>query len=251
MSEESSRRRFLVKQIRTAGSHLFLSLALFLAQPAASSSSMCLEAAHLASEQTGVPLSVLWAISLTETGRKKDGTFEPWPWTVNMEGKGVWFDSDEEARSYVFKNYKRGARSFDVGCFQINYKWHGQNFASIEEMFEPVPNALYAARFLSDLYRELGDWSKAAGAYHSRTEKYASKYRERFDRIRITYAADIPVYPTRPEKSEPVQLAAHVVTPKRENGFPLLMRSSDARALGSLVPLSSGRAKPLFGQPRS
>ena len=47
-----------------------------------------------------------------------------------MEGKGKWFQTRDEALSYVFKHFKRGARSFDVGCFQINFKWHGQAFPS-------------------------------------------------------------------------------------------------------------------------
>ncbi len=211
---------------------------------------MCRQAAHVASERTGVPISVLWAISLTETGRTKNGEFQPWPWTVNMEGKGLWFDTDEEARAYVFKHYKRGARSFDVGCFQINYKWHGQNFASIEEMFDPIPNALYAAKFLTDLHNELGDWSKAAGAYHSRTEKYASKYRKQFDAFRAAYADQMPERPIPRIEARSVQVAAREAETLRENRFPLLRQSTAGSALGSLVPLGAGDAKPFFGQPR-
>jgi len=101
-----------------------------------------------------------------------------------MEGKGFWFDTREEAYAYVMERYNAGARSFDVGCFQLNYKWHGMNFESIEAMFDPMTNATYAAQLLSGLYDEFGDWTKAAGAYHSRTETYASRYRTRYARIR-------------------------------------------------------------------
>ena len=139
-------------------------------------SDICELAAQKAAIESGVPLSVLRAISLTETGRKINGQFKPWPWTVNMEGIGKWFDNYEEAKKYVDRHFDRGARSFDVGCFQINYRWHHQAFSSIEQMFEPMENARYAAKFLSELYDEFGEWSKAAGAYHSRTPKYARKY---------------------------------------------------------------------------
>ena len=122
----------------------------------ADDSLVCDRISQIASQQTGVPISVLKAISLTETGRKRGAEFRPWPWTVNMEGKGVWFDNEDDARSFVYKHFKRGARSFDVGCFQINYKWHHQNFNSLDEMFDPLINGLYAARFLTDLYREKG-----------------------------------------------------------------------------------------------
>ena len=50
--------------------------------------SLCLAAAQKASRATGVPLEVLMAISLTESGRKADGRFSAWPWTLNIAGKG-------------------------------------------------------------------------------------------------------------------------------------------------------------------
>ncbi|MDH3263634.1 MAG: transglycosylase SLT domain-containing protein, partial [Paracoccaceae bacterium] len=178
-----------------------------------------------AARESGVPLSVLRAISLTETGRQRDGAFKPWPWTVNMEGAGIWFDSEDEARAYVFRHHQRGARSYDVGCFQLNYRWHGQHFASIEEMFDPLANARYAARFLSDLHAETGDWSRAAGAYHSRTREYADRYRTRFDRIRARLDGapppeELPVLAS----GAPVPMAAPEAepAPSRVNGFPLL-----------------------------
>lgn len=212
-------------------------------------SEICDQVAHLAAQQTGVPISVLKAISLTETGRKQGGRFRPWPWTVNMEGKGVWFDTRAEAKAYVDKEFGRGARSFDIGCFQINYKWHGDAFASIDEMFDPLTNALYAARFLQRLHAEQGNWGKAAGAYHSRTKEYAERYQARFERIRS---------PLRVEDDESIPeipdiviaanggLASSAPAAARVNSYPLLQTGGVA-ALGSLVPLGGRIGSPLFG----
>jgi len=202
-------------------------------------SQICDQAAVYAARKTGVPLSVLQAISLNETGRRRGGTMRPWPWTVNMEGKGVWFDTEDEARAFVYQNYKRGARSFDVGCFQINYKWHGQAFASIEEMFEPGPNALYAANFLLELYNEKGDWGSAAGAYHSRTPKYAEKYEARFNRFRNGLMGD-----DAPHADVQLVYAEPQPTPSvvRINKYPLLQAGSATRTLGSLVPLGNAQS---------
>ena len=163
--------------------------------------SICDQSGTRAAKATGVPLAVLRAISLTETGRKLGGRHRPWPWTVNMEGKGIWFDTRAEALAYVRKHFARGARSFDVGCFQINYRWHGKAFRSIEDMFEPDLNALYAGRFLRTLFSEKGDWPRAAGAYHSRTPKYATRYAARFTRIlaRLTGKSQAPI----PELAQP------------------------------------------------
>ncbi|MEO1313480.1 MAG: transglycosylase SLT domain-containing protein [Pseudomonadota bacterium] len=154
---------------------------------------ICDAAGVRAAQQTGVPVNVLRAITRTETGRARNGKLSPWPWTVNMEGLGKWFDNREEALAYVLQHHSRGARSYDVGCFQINYRWHGNAFASIEAMFDPATNALYAAQFLQRLYAEKGSWPKAAAAYHSRTPKFANRYRARFERIMARLSGqDVP-----------------------------------------------------------
>ncbi|SMX47392.1 transglycosylase SLT domain-containing protein [Actibacterium lipolyticum] len=223
-------------------------------QSLADPSVLCDHAAQKASEAMGVPISVLKAISLTETGRKRGGEMRPWPWTVNMEGKGVWFDDPDSAKAYVYKHYKTGARSFDVGCFQLNYRWHGQNFSSIDEMFQPEPNALYAAQFLSDLYKEMGNWSAAAGAYHSRTKKYATRYRKRFDVFRAAFIhqdgttpAPVPAAPP----SAPTSAPAPVQVATRINKFPLLKTGQGARGLGSLVPITTTPSAGLFIRPQA
>lgn len=184
----------------------------------------CVIAARLASRLTGVPSDVLHAISLAETGRDAGGVLEPWPWTVNMEGAGHWFSTEQAASAFVFENFRRGARSFDVGCFQINYKWHRANFASIEQMFDPSENALYAARFLKQLHAELGSWTLAAGAYHSRTPAFASRYAARFDALRAKLQG-------KPDQAVG-QFARHGA------GFPSAspLLAGQAARLGSLVP---------------
>ena len=190
--------------------------------------------ASQAAATSGVPLTVLLAISLTETGRNRNGNFEPWPWTVNMEGKGIWFDTRAAAYEYVIANYQRGARSFDIGCFQINYKWHGKAFSSIEAMFDPATNAAYAARHLLELYAEKGNWQDAAGAYHSRTPKFADKYKARFQRIRAGLGDADAIPPLKLVQAEQSTLESRV------NTYPLLQAGKDTAALkGSLVRLAS------------
>ncbi len=153
---------------------------------------LCNAAAISAANNAAIPPNVLRALTLVETGRNRSGSFDPWPWTVNMEGKGYWFDTRAEALDFVTRSHAAGARSFDVGCFQVNHRWHGQAFTSFDQMFEPLDNATYAAKFMTSLYKEGGSWSWASGAYHSRTVSLATKYRARFDRI-IANLTDAPV----------------------------------------------------------
>ncbi|MEM9151950.1 MAG: transglycosylase SLT domain-containing protein [Cyanobacteria bacterium P01_F01_bin.3] len=200
-------------------------------------SEICNAAARHAANESRVPIDVLLAISLTETGRRIGTTITPWPWTVNMEGVGKWFDDQKSAKLYVREHFRRGARSFDVGCFQINYKWHGHAFSSINEMFDPIENARYAARFLNELYDEFGNWSKAAGAYHSRTAKHANRYRARFNRIRKNLSID-SLYVSNGTVAERTSTVAPDKTSR--NDYPFLI-ASEIQFGPSLIPQTNGR----------
>ena len=140
---------------------------------------ICDRAAKRASEATGVPFQLLQAIARTESGRRIDGRLSPWPWTANLSGRGYWFGDPHEALDQFAIWHQDGEDSFDIGCFQINTRWHGDAFASFEEMISPEGNALYAAQFLKSLHEEFDDWDEAVGAYHSRTDRHAKRYRLR------------------------------------------------------------------------
>lgn len=199
---------------------------------------VCDTAAYVAAKATSVPLDVLRAVTRTETGRLRNGAVEPWPWTTNLEGKGQWFASRDAALSYASENYKAGARSFDVGCFQINYKWHHTAFSSLDAMFDPVENATYAANFLMELYAEFGDWDSAVGAYHSRTNVHATRYLVRYKRMHASLgaASDMPTSPI----TRSVFAQAETFTPGRSR------RVGKPAILGSLVAGRSTENRPLF-----
>lgn len=145
--------------------------------PASETMNICRQAATAAADRHDIPREVMQAITLVETRTRRDGQSGPWPWTVNVAGKGGWFESRAAALLHAQRALAGGETSFDVGCFQLNFRWHGKHFASIDHMFEPEPSGDYAARFLKDLHAETGDWLRAAGLYHSRTPKHSNRYR--------------------------------------------------------------------------
>src|SRR3954453_7554887 len=63
----------------------------------------CDEAIGAAARTSRVPGSLMAAIGLVETGRQDpvSGTWRPWPWTINVEGKGLFFGSKSEAVAAV------------------------------------------------------------------------------------------------------------------------------------------------------
>ena len=65
-------------------------------------------------------------------------------------------------------------------------------FASLADAFDPEENADYAARFLRQLYAETGNWTAAAGLYHSRTPLLAASYRQAVALRLANTAANFP-----------------------------------------------------------
>lgn len=127
-----------------------------------------------------IPGDTLHSISLNETGRihSKRKIKIVWPWTVNVEGKGYFFDTKHEAVQFVRKQILIGKESIDVGCMQVNIKHHPTAFRDLEHAFDPKSNIAYAAAFLREKYDELGDWHSAIAHYHSATKHLGDKYKD-------------------------------------------------------------------------
>ena len=130
-------------------------------------------------KQQAIPDRLLHAISLVESGRW-DGEHRAtlaWPWTVMAEGEGRFLPSKDAAIAEVKKLQARGVRNIDVGCMQVNLLAHPDAFASLDEAFEPRTNVAYAARFLTELYAQDGNWGQAGAHYHSQTPSEAMPYK--------------------------------------------------------------------------
>ena len=142
---------------------------------------LCQDATAAAENSTGVPNQLLGAISRVETGRydRDAGGVRAWPWTINAQGVGHFYDSKEEAVAAARAFQAAGIRSIDVGCLQINLMYHPDGFGSLEQAFDPHANALFAARFLTDLFHQTGSWPHAAAAYHSQTPDLGIDYQRK------------------------------------------------------------------------
>lgn len=187
----------------------------------------------IAAQTSDVPVEILLAVTRVETGRTQDGQSNPWPWAINLAGKGHWFDDVDQAIAFADEQLALGVENFDVGCFQINLRWHGAEFSSLADVFEPQINADYAARFLSELYAEKGDWAQAVAAYHSRTPDVAAIYVQKIQDVMAELTA------------LPENFTTPIAAPARANRFPFLQGGTSAGA-GSIVPVTDAAA-PLIG----
>jgi hypothetical protein len=150
-------------------------------KPRLPSGDSCVTDIAIAERQFALPAKLLQTIGIVESGRldPATGRVAPWPWTINVGGIGHYFETKTAAIEAVQDLQKSGVQSVDVGCMQINLMHHPNAFASLDEAFDPVANARYGARFLSALYREIGNWPQSAAAYHSRTEDEGANYESR------------------------------------------------------------------------
>jgi hypothetical protein len=126
-----------------------------------------------------LPEGLLRAIGIAESGRMSAQGQAPWPWTVNANGYGQFFDSKEEAIEFVRELGAQGITVIDVGCMQVNLYFHPDAFESLESAFDPATNVAYAAQFLKELHAETGDWDTATRYYHSRTIALGQAYAKR------------------------------------------------------------------------
>nr|WP_249138847.1 lytic transglycosylase domain-containing protein [Actibacterium sp. MT2.3-13A] len=138
--------------------------------------SVCVREILRAQLRHGIPDNILLGIGLQEAGVTRSGALTVWPWAVNAAGDGRLFDSRAAALDWVRAQQAAGVSSIDVGCMQINLRWHPEAFEGAAEGFDPAVNVDYAARFLKQLHDQTGDWKTAAGSYHSFTPEKRETY---------------------------------------------------------------------------
>jgi hypothetical protein len=98
----------------------------------------CRQAIAAAERAHRIPTHLLAAIARVESGRKDQasGTFNPWPWTINMDGQGSFYDNKAQAVGAAVSMRPHVSRSIDVGCMQISLTNHPDAFPSMDQAFD-------------------------------------------------------------------------------------------------------------------
>ena len=123
-----------------------------------------------------IPENLLLSIALTESGRKVGNNFFPWPWSINVKGKGYFLKNKQQLISFAKNNLEKKIKNFDLGCMQINYYYHGHKFKNITNMIEPKTNVTWAGKFLISLKAKHKTWDEAISRYHSNTKWRKKQY---------------------------------------------------------------------------
>lgn len=139
------------------------------------------------SEYVGVPGDILYAMALTESGRKVGDKVIPWPWTLNVAGEPRRYDDREAMFEDLMRVLGEGTLSVDVGPLQVNWFWQFERVTSPWRLTDPAVSVKLAAEILKSLHARSGDWWTAVGQYYRPSEAphhqaAAERYR---DRVRL------------------------------------------------------------------
>ena len=116
-----------------------------------------------AAAKHGVPLGVLYAVGLTESGNR--GSLQPY--AMNIAGKAYFGTNAADVVARLGEAQRNGVKLVDLGCTQINPHYHRAKFTSLEGMIDPAQNVEYATRFLKELKAREGSWTLAVARYHA------------------------------------------------------------------------------------
>lgn len=154
-------------------------------KPEMADARLCAFYAERAENTYNIKPNLLQTIASVESGRYNEdlGRRVAWPWTVHANGQGRYYATKAEAVNAVKSLQAQGITNIDVGCMQINLKYHGKAFSSIEEAFNPEQNVGYSAKFLLNLYKHNGNsWSKTAMQYHSKNYAKGLNYKNKLEK---------------------------------------------------------------------
>ena len=132
--------------------------------------------------ERGIPYTVLYAVALTESGKRvaSADVYRPWPWTLNVAGRGYFFDSRLEAWQALTDWLQAGRRSIDIGLMMVNWHYHQERLGTPWKALDPYHNLRVGAGILQDCYVTRQDWWASVGCYHSPTNSYrADQYKRR------------------------------------------------------------------------
>ena len=129
----------------------------------------CLPELSAAEARYNVPAGLLLSMALVESGRRDPvtGLVAPWPWTIQVEGHGHFYESPADASREAMAFLQAGNGYVDVGCLQIDLFHHPDAFHTLEQAFDPVTNIDYAAKYLAGLAHSRGSWLEAVAAYNA------------------------------------------------------------------------------------
>lgn len=112
-----------------------------------------------------IPRGLLMAIAITESG--VGGA--PNPYAMNIAGRSYHARDFNDMANVINRNWQNGVRSIDVGCMQVNLRYHGHHFQHLTDLLNPTTNVEYGASYLIRLAADKGSWREGVMDYHNKS----------------------------------------------------------------------------------
>ena len=125
----------------------------------------------------GIPVQLFYALALAESGKSiaSMNRRRPWPWTLNIAGEGVYFNTRWEAWRALDESLRAGQDSVDIGLMQVNWHFHQHRLGNSWLALEPYYNLAVGAEILKDCYQHRRDWWASVGCYHAPSNNVRAK----------------------------------------------------------------------------
>lgn len=130
----------------------------------------------------GLDPHLLYSVAIVESRQEspvRHGSLHPWPYSLNIEGRGVYFENLAEAVSELKAISQASPEAnVDVGPLQISLTWHGHRVENPASLFNLTTATHIGAEILSEAIASAdGDLELGVGRYHHwRNESRARMY---------------------------------------------------------------------------
>lgn len=125
---------------------------------------------------TSVDPKILAGIAMNESAYAG----RPWPWTLNVAGRGYFFKTREGAYHALNDLLSQGRCEFDVGIMQVNWCYHHQRFTSAWDALAPSTNIHVAEEILNENYSKTHSVAEDVAYYNSANPVPGREYLVRF-----------------------------------------------------------------------
>jgi len=130
-----------------------------------------------------VPRDIVLRVVTHESKSTYQGRIQPWPWTLNIDGKGYYFSNYHKALLAAIKAHRNGAEKLGIGFGQIEWKYHKDRFdKNIAAALHPRRNIKVVCEILVEAWssKRVKTWEDAIAYYHRPVlDNIARKYAEK------------------------------------------------------------------------
>jgi len=148
--------------------------------------------------------SLLYSVAIIESrtlSPTDTGYLHPWPYALNVDGRGEFFQSmDEAVKRLRTVQQKRPEANIDVGPMQISLQWHRHRVQSADSLLNLDTAARVGAAILAEAMASApNDLELGVGRYHhwrddSRARRYGARVLAVYDSINPSINKEEPWY---------------------------------------------------------